>query len=47
VRRTPGHGAPHRRGPPRGAPARWPSRRSPLPGALEEGDQGLYSAHLD
>jgi hypothetical protein len=32
---------------PRGAPARWQSRRSPLTGALEAGDRGLYSAHLD
>ena len=32
---------------PRGAPARWQSRRSPLTGALEARDQGLYSAHLD
>jgi CitMHS family citrate-Mg2+:H+ or citrate-Ca2+:H+ symporter len=32
---------------PRGTPARWRSRRSPLPSAREAGDRGLYSPHLD
>jgi hypothetical protein len=32
---------------PRGAPARWRSRRSPLPAAREAADQGLSSSHPD